>query len=133
MLDRAGGGERKRGHAQHASVDGIEALRLDVDDHEVRCGVHVFSIAARTDKNAKLIGALLFTVRTADIGRRRTADWTVGGIASRFSGPVDCYRIITRDLSDLPLPTFVTSNTRRRSDWISTDRGIEKVKSACLQ
>jgi len=51
-----------------AERGGVEARRLDVDDHEVPCGVHFFSIAACTDKKAESVGAQRFTVPTTNIG-----------------------------------------------------------------
>jgi hypothetical protein len=78
--------------------------RLDVDDHEVPCGVHFFSIAACTDKNAESVGAQRYTVSTTNIGQRWAARQTVCSISFRISGPVDCYQIVTGELSYFPLP-----------------------------
>ena len=41
-------------------------------------------------------------------GQRRAARQTVRGVALRISGLVDCYQIVTGELSDFPLPSFVT-------------------------
>ena len=78
-----------------AERGGVEARRLDVDDHEVPCGVHFFRIAACTDKKAESVGAQRFTVPTTNIGQRQAARQTVRGVALRISGLVNL--VIKRD------------------------------------
>jgi hypothetical protein len=94
--------------------------RLDVDDHEVPCGVHFFSIAACTDKNAESVGAQRYTVSTTNIGQRWAARQTVCSISFRISGPVDCYQIVTGELSYFPLPSFVTLACRAAGILVCT-------------
>src|SRR6478609_86169 len=86
----------------------IEARRLDVDDHEVPCGVHSSALLPAPTRLRVLLAHRGFAHLRQGAGCRRSGCREACGGTSRFGGPVDCYQIVTGRLPYFPLPSFVT-------------------------
>jgi len=108
VLDRSVSGDGWCGHAQHAGGAGSKP---DVSTSTTTKSLAAFISSALLPAPTRLRVLLAhrgFAHLRQGAGCRRSGCREACGGTSRFGGPVDCYQIVTGELSDFPLPSFVT-------------------------